>query len=69
MEVTPDSPAFEAGLRPGDVILEMNRKTVNSAQSMIELSKKAKTSQALLRVWSKGVRRFMVIEPPKNRAK
>jgi serine protease Do len=36
-EVTPGSPASEAGLQPGDVIVRLNSKTVDSAASLTEI--------------------------------
>jgi len=61
-EVSPDSAAFEAGLRPGDVILEINRQAVRDADAAIEASKKVKNNRVLLRVWSRGGTRFVVVE-------
>ena len=46
-----DSNAAEAGLRPGDVIVEINRKPVRGADDAVALSEKAKDDQILLRVW------------------
>jgi serine protease Do len=64
VEVAPDSPAYEANLRPGDVILEINRQKIRDAKSAVELSKKVpREKRALLRVWSKGGSRFVAVEP------
>lgn len=52
--VEEDSPAAEAGLRKGDVILEINRQPVRNADEAIELSRKATGDRVLLRVWSSG---------------
>jgi len=46
-----ESNAAEAGLRPGDVIVEINRKPVRGADDAVALSEKAKEDQILLRVW------------------
>ena len=56
---------YEAGLRVGDVILEINRQKVRNSRDAIELTRKIK-DRALLRVWSKGGNRFVVIETPKK---
>ena len=45
------SAAEEAGLKVGDVILEINRQAVRDADSAIELCKQAKGDRLLLRVW------------------
>lgn len=50
--VDPTSNSAEAGLRPGDVIQEINRTPVSSAQEAVELSEKAQGDRILLRVWS-----------------
>src|SRR5258706_3187835 len=53
-EVAPDSPAAtgEQQLRPGDVILEVNRKKVTNSQQVLDAVKKNKSDRALLQVWS-----------------
>ncbi|HMJ66785.1 MAG TPA: Do family serine endopeptidase [Candidatus Binatia bacterium] len=58
-----DSPAYEAGLRVGDIILEINRQKVSSARDVVEISRKIKGNRALLRVSSRAGSRFIVIEP------
>ena len=52
--VEQDSNASEAGLRPGDVILEIDRQPVRNADDAVALSQKAKGERVLLRVWSNG---------------
>ncbi len=65
-DVEQESAAFQAGLRPGDVILEIDRKPVASAEDAVELSKKIKGNSAiLLRIWSKGASRFLVVDESK----
>jgi len=66
-KVDEDSEAYDAGLRPGDVIMEMNRQTVENADKAIELSGKVESSRVLLRVWSNGGSRFMVVTNSKRK--
>ena len=61
VDVEPDSPGYEAGLRPGDVILEMNRKSVKSSEDAVAMSEGLK-DDVLLRVWSRGGSRFVVLK-------
>ena len=61
--VEENSPAYDAGLREGDVIQEINRKPVKSASEAVELSEKIKGEKILLRVWSNGGSRFIAKIP------
>jgi len=61
VSVNEDAPAFQAGLREGDVIQEINRHPAQSADEAITLSEKAKGKSVLLRVWSRGGSRFVVV--------
>ena len=62
----PDSAAAEAGLRAGDVILEINRQAVKNADEAVRLTEKPKDKTTLLRVWSNGGSRFVVVDESKN---
>ncbi len=55
-QVRPDSPADNAGLQQGDVILEVNRHPVNSADNFVSSVRGtgASDQDLLLLVWSKG---------------
>ena len=61
-EVDPASAAAKAGLRPGDVILEINRQPVTSAREAVELSAKAEGKKTLLRLFSRGTTLFVVVD-------
>ena len=61
-DVVPDSPAYEAGVRPGDVIQEIGRKPVKSADEAVRLSETQKDKSVLLRVWSNGISRYVVVD-------
>jgi serine protease Do len=61
-QVRPDSPAYEAGLREGDVLLEVNRTPVENAADAIALSEKIEKDRILLRVWSRGGSRYLVVD-------
>jgi len=64
--VDPDSAAAEAGLRTGDVIIEINRQAVKNADEAVHLTEKPKDKTTLLRVWSNGGSRFVVVDESKN---
>jgi serine protease Do len=64
--VDEDAPAYRAGLRAGDVVLEIDRKPVRNADDAVKLSKDIKDN-VLLRVWSKGGSRYMVVDNSKRR--
>ena len=62
--VRPGSPADDAGLQPGDVVLEVNRKAVASAEQFANAVRTAPSDKdVLLLVWSKGNDSYRVVHP------
>jgi serine protease Do len=59
-QIDPESAAYKGGLREGDVIVEMNRQPVRSADEAVELSEKIDDGTALLRVSRGGAMLFVV---------
>ena len=65
--VRPASPAEDAGLAPGDVILEVNRHAVASADKFVsEVHAIPAGKDILLLVWSKGGASYRVVHPGQN---
>jgi serine protease Do len=66
--VSPDSPAAEAGIQPGDLILEVDHDKVASAADFLAKAKAAKSSakSALLLVQRGGTTIYMVIKSAKG---
>ncbi len=60
-QVNPDSAAVRAGLNPGDVIQEINRQRVTSADEAVQISRSVQGGRVLLRVWRNGGSHFLVI--------
>lgn len=65
-EVEPGSEAAEAGLRPGDVILEINRELIQSAEQAVDITRETDDRTTLLKVWSQGNTRFIVVDESGN---
>jgi len=61
-EVAPGSAAEHAGLRSGDLIVEINRKAVRNAEDAVNLTSQPKDRVTLLRVWREGVTRYVVVD-------
>jgi serine protease Do len=70
-KVEEDSNAAEAGLRTGDVIIEIERQRVRSADDAMAFSEAAKGTHILLRVWRGGEggggMRFLTVDNAKRK--
>lgn len=65
--VRPASPADDAGLSPGDVILEVNRRPVESADSFVsQVHSVPAGKDILLLVWSHGGASYRVVHPDQS---
>ena len=63
-QVRPGSPAEDAGLQPGDVVVEVNRKPVSSAEQFATIVHSNPAGKdILLLVWSKGNESYRVVHP------
>ncbi|ATC66090.1 peptidase S1 [Nibricoccus aquaticus] len=61
-EVEPTSAAAAAGLQPGDVIQEINREPVRTAEDAVKLTESNESKKTLLRVWNRQGTRFVVVD-------
>ncbi len=61
-QVAPDSAAYQAGLRSGDVITELNHQPVKSAQDAVADSERQSGSETLVKVWTKGGSHYLIVD-------
>jgi serine protease Do len=61
--VTPGSPAADAGIREGDVIRQVNRKSVNSVAELREALAGADRRPALVLLVRQGNELFVALAP------
>ena len=60
--VDPGSASARAGLREGDVILEINRHPVDSAKTAVDLSAAATSKKTLIKLWSHGNTVYVIVD-------
>ena len=61
-DIDPNSAAAEAGLKPGDIIQEINRKPVRTAEEAVKMTEKATDKTTLLRVWREGGSHYVAVD-------
>jgi serine protease Do len=64
--IEPASPCYAAGLRPGAVIVEINRLPVRNAEEARSAGKRLPPGPVLLRVWSEGGTMYTVVNSLKG---
>jgi serine protease Do len=61
--VDPESVAASAGIRPGDVVQEIKRRPIGSADEAVKMSEELKKEkQVLLRIYTRGSSRLVMLE-------
>jgi S1-C subfamily serine protease len=61
--VDPASPGEDAGVAPGDVIIEVNRKAISTLEEFETAIREAAKKPILLLIERSGARMFIVVEP------
>ncbi|MCP5515765.1 MAG: DegQ family serine endoprotease [Verrucomicrobiales bacterium] len=61
-QVDQSSAAYESGLRPGDVIIEINRQPVANAEETVKACENPKDPVTLVKVWSRGGSRYLIVD-------
>jgi serine protease Do len=64
VKVDPNSKVFEAGIRPGDIILQINQKNISTIEDYKKAASKLRTTErALLLIRRKGEDLFVTVRP------
>jgi serine protease Do len=65
-EVDPSSPSYEAGLREGDVITEINHRPVKSAQEAVDATSGKPNGATLVKLYRNGSSRYVAVNEGDN---
>jgi serine protease Do len=65
-QVDPSSASADAGLKPGDVIEEINHQAVKGADDAVNLTSNPSDKRTLLRVWANGGSHYVVVDESKS---
>lgn len=60
-EVDPSSPAYEAGLRVGDVITEINHRPIKSAQEAVDATSGKANGETLVKIYRNGGSHYVAV--------
>ena len=61
-QLDPTSASYRAGLREGDVVLEINRRKVANAAEAVQICRETTEKRVLVLVWRSGVSRYIVVD-------
>ena len=61
-EISPNSPAAEAGLHEGDVITEINHHAIKNAQDAVSATENPTSNETLVKIWSRGASHYLTVE-------
>ena len=61
-QVDPNAPAFAAGLRPGDVIQEIDRQPISTTDEAMKADKQARAKSMLVLFWRQGRSGYLVLK-------
>jgi serine protease Do len=61
-DVEQTSASYRAGLRAGDIVVEINRQRVENAAQAVQLSRDVTDKRVLVLLWRGGVSRYVVVD-------